>query len=77
MSIFKQVSKTINTMKKRHKQKLVIISIILFVMFNAPFLLLFNRVDQLLGFPMIYTYIFLVWLCSSVATFLVFKKFDE
>lgn len=64
-------------MKKRHKQKLVIISIILFIMFNAPFLLLFNRADQVLGFPMIYTYIFMIWLGASVATFLVFKKFDE
>lgn len=64
-------------MKKRHKQKLVIISIILFVMFNAPFLLLFNKHEKLFGLPMIYTYIFAVWFISAIASLLVFKKYDE
>ncbi|WP_332034070.1 hypothetical protein [Kaistella sp.] len=64
-------------MKKRHKQKLVILSIILFVMFNAPVLLLFNSTQQIWGLPMIYLYIFMVWLASSVASFLIFRKFDE
>lgn len=64
-------------MKKRHKQKLVILSIILFVMFNAPVLLLFNSTQQICGLPMIYLYIFMVWLASSVASFLIFRKFDE
>lgn len=64
-------------MKKRHKQKLAILSIILFVMFNAPVLLLFNNSSKIMGLPMIYTYIFLVWFASSVASFLIFKKFDE
>ena len=64
-------------MKKRHKQKLVILSIILFVMFNAPVLLLFNSTQQIWGLPMLYLYIFMVWLASSVASFLIFRKFDE
>lgn len=64
-------------MKKRHKQKLVILSIVLFIMFNAPVLLLFNRSEEALGFPIIYAYIFTLWLGSSVASFLVFKRFDE
>lgn len=64
-------------MKKRHKQKLVILSIILFVMFNAPVLLLFNSTQLIWGLPMIYLYIFMVWLASSVASFLIFRKFDE
>ena len=64
-------------MKKKHKQKLVILSIALFVLFNAPVLLLFNKTDNTFGLPMIYIYIFAVWLSSGLLSFLVFKKFDE
>lgn len=64
-------------MKKRHKQKLVILSITLFVMLDAPVLLLFNHTQEILGLPMIYLYLFMVWLASSIASFLIFWKFDE
>ena len=64
-------------MKKRHKQKLVILSITLFVMLNAPVLLLFNRTQQMWGLPMIYLFIFMFWLASCIASFLIFRKFDE
>ena len=64
-------------MKKRHKQKLVLLSATLFVLFNAPILLLFNSHQQKFGLPIIYIYIFSVWLASIIASFLVFKKFDE
>lgn len=64
-------------MKKRHKQKLVILSITLFVMLNAPVLLLSNHTQEILGLPMIYLYLFMIWLASSIASFLIFWKFDE
>lgn len=64
-------------MKKRHKQKLVILSIILFVMLNAPVLLLFNNVRPVAGLPLIYIYIFSIWLTSGVVSFLIFRRFDE
>jgi len=64
-------------MKKRHKQKLVILSIVLFVLFNAPVLLLFNSSEEFIGLPLICGYIFIVWLFSSVASYFVFRKFDE
>ena len=64
-------------MKKRHKQKLVVLSIVLFVLLNAPVLLLFNSEQKFGGLPITYVYIFIIWLASSVASFLVFKKFDE
>ncbi|WP_434978210.1 hypothetical protein [Daejeonia sp. YH14] len=64
-------------MKKRHKQKLVILSMVLFVLFNAPVLLLFNSAENIAGLPAVYVYIFTVWLASSAASFLVFRKFDE
>ncbi|MCQ4034906.1 hypothetical protein [Kaistella montana] len=64
-------------MKKRHKQKLVILSIILFVMLNAPILFLFNSSEMLWGIPLIYVYFFMVWFSSSLLSFLIFKRFDE
>lgn len=64
-------------MKKRHKQKLVILSITIFVMLNAPVLLLFNHTQAILGLPIIYLYLFMIWLASSIASFLIFWKFDE
>ena len=36
-------------MKKRHEQKLVILSVVLFVLFNAPVLLLFNKIENYFG----------------------------
>lgn len=64
-------------MKKRHQQKLVILSFLLLVLFNVPILFLFNSSESILGLPAIYAYIFIVWLGSSIASYFVFKKFDE
>lgn len=47
------------------------------VMLNVPVLFLFNDSQKTVGLPMIYAYIFLVWLSSSVISFLIFKKFNE
>lgn len=67
----------LSTMKKRHEQKLVILSVVLFVLFNAPVLLLFNKIENYFGLPFIYVYIFGIWLLSVVISFVIFKKFDE
>ncbi|KMQ70987.1 hypothetical protein [Chryseobacterium koreense] len=64
-------------MKKRHKQKLVILSIILFLMFNVPLLLLFNSSEHFWGFPIIYVYLFSVWFIGIAISFIVFKTTDE
>lgn len=64
-------------MKHRDKQKLVILSIVLFIMFNAPVLLLFNKNTEIMGLPLIYVYIFCVWLLSSITSYFIIKKFDE
>ena len=64
-------------MKKRHEQKLVIQSMVLFVLFNAPILLLFNQVKEYFGLPFIYIYIFGIWFASTIISFVIFKKFDE
>ncbi|MEC5156255.1 hypothetical protein [Chryseobacterium sp. MP_3.2] len=64
-------------MKKKHQQKLVILSIALFILFNAPVLLLFNSSQKFFGLPIIYVYIFFVWAASSISSFIIFKKYNE
>jgi len=65
------------TMKKRHEQKLILLSFGLFILFSAPMILLFNSEKELFGFPMIYIYIFGVWMLSIIISFVIFKKYDE
>ncbi|MBV6881407.1 hypothetical protein NG800_015720 [Epilithonimonas ginsengisoli] len=64
-------------MKKRHEQKLIILSFGLMILFSAPIVLLFNSERAVFGLPMLYVYIFGVWLLSVVASFIIFKKYDE
>ncbi|WP_312764729.1 hypothetical protein [Epilithonimonas sp.] len=64
-------------MKKRHEQKLIILSFGLMILFSAPLILLFNSEKALFGFPMIYIYIFGVWIFSIIVSFVIFKKYDE
>ncbi|KFC20224.1 hypothetical protein [Chryseobacterium sp. FH1] len=64
-------------MKKRHEQKLIILSFGLMILFSAPIILLFNSEREVFGLPMLYVYIFGVWLLSIVASFIIFKKYDE
>lgn len=64
-------------MKKRHQQKLAVLSIALFVMLNAPIFLLFSKSQESFGFPLVYIYVFAVWSLSVVFSFIIFKKFGE
>lgn len=64
-------------MKQRHQQKLVIISMILLLGLNMPFVLLFDSDASLLGFPIIYIYIFSVWLFSALMSFIIIKRYHE
>ncbi|QCX52755.1 hypothetical protein [Elizabethkingia sp. JS20170427COW] len=64
-------------MKKRHKQKLVILSILLLILLNAPILLLFNSEKSILGIPIVFIYILGIWLLSIISSLLILKKFDE
>lgn len=64
-------------MKKRHEQKLVLVSIIVFILLNIPIILLFDQSDKVMGIPMIYTYIFMVWIASIITTFFVVKRYNE
>ncbi len=64
-------------MKKRHQQKMIIISTALLLGLNIPLVLLFDFHQNLLGFPIIYVYIFSIWLFSVVISFLIIKRYNE
>jgi len=64
-------------MKKRHEQKLIILSIGLLIAFNIPVSLLFNSDRDVFGYPMMLIYIFAVWMVSIIISFVIVKKYDE
>lgn len=64
-------------MKKRHEQKLVVLAIALFLIFNVPFVLTFNLEGAFLGIPTFYFSIFSVWLLSVIISYIVLKRHYE
>jgi predicted membrane protein len=64
-------------MKKRHEQKLVVLAIALFLLFNVPFVLIFNLEGAFLGIPTFYFSIFSVWLLSVIVSYIVLKRHYE
>jgi len=64
-------------MKKRHQQKLVVLSMLLLLVLNLPIVLLFDSADNVLGFPVIYIYIFSVWLFSVLMSWIVVQRYYE
>lgn len=64
-------------MKKRHEQKLIIVSLMLLLGFNMPLMLLFDSAASLGGIPVIYIYFFSLWLFSILISLLVIKRYYE
>ena len=64
-------------MKKRHQQKLVVLSLLLLLALNLPIVLLFDSADNVLGFPVIYIYIFSIWLFSVLMSWIVVQRYYE
>ncbi|MEN9487940.1 MAG: hypothetical protein RL494_205 [Bacteroidota bacterium] len=64
-------------MKKRHQQKLVIVSIVLLIGLNLPIVLLFDSATNVFGFPAIYSYFFSIWLLSILVSVLIVKRYNE
>lgn len=64
-------------MKKRHEQKLVILSILLLMAFNMPLLLLFDSAGSVCGFPVIYIYFFSAWIFSVLVSLAIIKRYYE
>jgi len=64
-------------MKKRHEQKLIILSLLLLLCFNMPLLLLFDSSTSVGGIPVIYVYFFSLWIFSVLISLLVIKRYYE
>ncbi|EDM44129.1 hypothetical protein SCB49_11077 [unidentified eubacterium SCB49] len=64
-------------MKKRHEQKLIILSIALFLVFNIPFVLIFNFEGAIFGIPTFYFSTFSIWLLSIVISAIVLNRHYE
>ncbi|PQV50431.1 hypothetical protein CLV33_102293 [Jejuia pallidilutea] len=64
-------------MKKRHEQKLIVLSIALFLIFNIPFILIFNFEGAVWGVPTFYFSVFTFWLMSIVISYIVLKRYYE
>ena len=64
-------------MKKRHQQKLIVLSLLILLVLNLPIVLLFDSADNVLGFPVIYIYIFSVWLFSVLMSWIVVQRYYE
>jgi len=64
-------------MKKRHEQKLIVLSIALFLIFNVPFVLVFNFDGAVFGFPTFYFSVFSIWLLSIIISGIVLNRHYE
>jgi len=64
-------------MKKRHQQKLVLLSAALLLLFNVPLVLLFDGDDAILGFPVFYFSIFSIWLFATIVSYIVLTRYYE
>lgn len=64
-------------MKKRHEQKLVILSIALLLLLNIPFLLVFNSDGNVFGFPSVHFSVFSIWALAIIISYIVLKRHYE
>lgn len=64
-------------MKKRHIQKMMLISVILLMALNMPLVLLFNSAVPVMGIPAILFYVFLVWGVSAIVSLIIIKRYGE
>ncbi len=64
-------------MKKRHQQKLVLLSMLLFFVWNVPFISIFDGSSHLFGFPIFFIFIFVSWGLSVVVAYFILKRHYE
>ncbi|MCT8340649.1 hypothetical protein MG296_11335 [Flavobacteriaceae bacterium TK19130] len=64
-------------MKKRHEQKLVVISLVLFFLFNIPLIWIFNSDGAIFGIPILYFFVFLIWGLACVISYIILKRHYE
>ncbi|MBS1734030.1 MAG: hypothetical protein JST02_12100 [Bacteroidetes bacterium] len=56
---------------KVRQQKLVFTGILLLLLFTYPIITIANRLSMLGGFPVLFLYIFLVWICGIVTLYFI------
>jgi hypothetical protein len=64
-------------MKKRHQQKLIVLTFVLLLALNLPILLLFDSIQEVFGLPAIYIYIFSIWSISIFTSLLIVSRYYE
>jgi hypothetical protein len=64
-------------MKKRHEQKLVLLSLVLLLLFNIPALLIYEGSASFWGIPKFYFVIFSIWGLSSLISYIILKRHYE
>ncbi len=64
-------------MKKRHQQKLIVLSIALFLIFNVPFILILNFEGAVFGIPVFYFSVFTFWLLSIIISYIILICYYE
>jgi hypothetical protein len=58
-------------------ERLVALFILAALLFNPPFLSIFNRAEQPLGLPLLYLYLFLAWALLIALTALLVECAEE
>jgi len=64
-------------MKKRHQQKLVILSLGLILLINVPFINVFNLSHSVLGFPAFYFSVFSLWAITCCIAYFILNKYSD
>ena len=60
---------------EKHKaQKLTLIFLLFFALLNYPILNLFNKPEIIGGFPLLYIYVFLLWILLIILTALTVRS---
>jgi len=64
-------------MKKRHQQKLIVLTFVILIALNLPILLLFDSIQEVFVLPAIYIYIFSIWSISIFTSLLIVSRYYE
>jgi hypothetical protein len=59
---------------KRQKERLVVLPLVGVIALNYPLLSLFSRVQLLFGVPLLYLYLFAVWLLFILCVAVILEK---
>jgi Na+/melibiose symporter-like transporter len=59
---------------KTNNQKLIFLSILLLILLAYPFISLANKVQLLFGIPILYLYIFIVWIIAIIICYRIVER---